>query len=207
MPNLSASLVAFDSSETVISLVPVSKSAMQDGNGIQGDDFAWLQACGFDANIGSVSFVRSSANSIAKVYVGVGEHTNNPWWLAASVGKLPEGIYALDSVDGCDELSLAFGWALEQYQFDRYKSASTDAVRTLMLSSGADLDAVVAKVEAVSMVRDLVNTPAEDMGPSELQDCTEALAEEYGASIRTIVGEDLLDENFPTIHAVGTSSN
>jgi leucyl aminopeptidase len=207
LPNLPASLIAFDSSKKAIPLVPVNKNTMQDGSGIGADDFAWLQACGFDANVGSISFARGSDNKISQVFFGVGDETHNPWWLAAVVLKIPKGTYLLNGIDCCYESDLAFGWALAQYQFDRYKSSgSNDGARTLMLSTESDVDAIEAKIEAVALVRDLVNTPAEDMGPSELQDCAEALAEEYGAGIQTIVGDDLLEENFPTIHAVGRAA-
>ncbi|UTW56826.1 leucyl aminopeptidase family protein [Kordiimonas sp. SCSIO 12610] len=200
-------LAAYNKSTSSIPLVPVVKGDFENTGTIDANDLAWLKLSGFEANTGAVGFIKAEDNTIARIYVGVGEDISNPWWLAVVAPKLPEGVYSLENIEQDVEEQLSLGWALAQYQFDRYKSDPDKKVRCLMLSEGIDPKTVLAKAEAAFFVRDLVNTPAEDMGPSELQDCAEALAEEHGATVSTIVGDDLLDENFPMIHAVGRAAS
>ncbi len=207
VPKPSLTIISFDESLNAIPLIPVLKQDFDEEKLSNKNDLAWLQTCGFDASAGSVGFIRSDNNQFAYIYIGVGTDVSNPWWLAAAVKNLPEGRYILKDVAPDTEIQLALGWALEQYQFDRYKSGMNSKVRTLMLSSELKSTRTIAQAEAAFFIRDLVNTPAEDMGPSELQDCAEALAEEFNAQVNTIVDEDLLDENFPMIHAVGRAAS
>jgi leucyl aminopeptidase len=205
LPNPSSTLTVFDPSLETIPLIAVNKDDVREGSRIEEDDLIWLKATGFDGSVGSVGFIQNKDGGIARVYIGTASDISDPWWLAAAVQKLPAATYSLKNKFE-NEAQLALGWALTQYQFDHYKSAKGDDVRTLMVSEGTDIAAITAKADAAFLVRDLVNTPAEDMGPAELQDSAEALAEEFGAQASTIVGDDLLDENFPMIHAVGRAA-
>ena len=119
---------------------------------------------------------------------------------------LPEGSYRLDAVpDGADPTRLALGWALATYAFTRY-SAKTRPAAALVWPEGADRGRVERLAAAVFLARDLANTPAGDLGPEELAAEAVRVAKAAGARHRVIVGDDLLAENYPTIHAVGRAS-
>src|SRR5262249_48911041 len=120
--------------------------------------------------------------------------------------RLPEADYALDARGlALDDADAALGWALGSYQFTRYRKASRKAARLAVTDEIAN--AVRPIVEATFRVRDLVNTPTEDMGPGELAGEVRDLAGRFGASYREWVGDELLASNFPTIHAVGRASH
>ena len=99
----------------------------------------------------------------------------------------------------------AIGWGLGTYAFDRYKQRDK-AFATLVWPEQADRDHALRTIEAVFLARDLINTPANDLGPAELEDAARALAKKHKAKINTIVGDDLLKQNYPTIHMVGRGS-
>jgi leucyl aminopeptidase len=123
-------------------------------------------------------------------------------------GILPSGRYHLASpVEDADLAAVA--WGLGAYRFRRYKSDSSgnsDAVATLDTPPGATAAQVAAVIEAVSLGRDLINTPSSDMGPEELEAAARTLAKRHRAEISSIVGDDLVVRNFPMIHAVGRAS-
>ena len=136
---------------------------------------------------------------------GRGEGALDLWTLAHLPLALPVGSYRLETpLDPADATALALGWAIGSYQFTRYKAAARAPAR-LVLPDGADAAEVARLARAVALVRDLVNTPAEDLGPADLG----AKAEEIFAPLvaagafRRVQGEALLAQNFPLIHAVG----
>ncbi len=119
-------------------------------------------------------------------------------------GLLPAGIYRFANAAHDTRLAaLAFG--LGAYRFGRYRDSKAKEVR-LAVPDGVDGDDLSRMVEGVWLARDLVNTPANDMGPAELEDAARALATRHGAAFRTIVGDALLAENFPLIHVVGRAA-
>src|SRR5271170_6497589 len=107
--------------------------------------------------------------------------------------------------DGADTTQLALGWALGTYAFTRYHAKTRNAA-ALVWPERADRGRVERLARAVFLARDLVNTPAGDLGPEELAAAAVQVAERAGACHRVIVGDDLLAENYPTIHAVGRAS-
>jgi len=100
---------------------------------------------------------------------------------------------------------VAAGWHDGAYRFEKYVSQTTPPPR-LVLPAGEDADALDREAVAVRLVRDLVNTPAEDMGPDGIQAALSALAEETGATLETVIGDALLDQNYPMVHAVGRAA-
>ena len=118
---------------------------------------------------------------------------------------LPPGCYHLADDLAEPELA-AVAWGLGAYRFRRYKSAGGDDVAQLKAPPGVDHASALAQVEAVWLGRDLINTPASDMGPQELEDAARQLAKTHGADVSSIVGDELLAKNFPLIHAVGRAS-
>jgi leucyl aminopeptidase len=119
---------------------------------------------------------------------------------------LPEGKYCIeaDSVD-LSATHIALGWALGSYVFDRYRKRER-APATLVLPEEADRGEVERIARAVFLARNLINTPAEDMGPEHLAQAAREVAEARSARFSVIVGDDLLRENYPTIHLVGRAS-
>lgn len=197
--------------EGAIALVPVDQGSL--GNVLQKlgkTQQAWVLASGFEGQTGTFVAVAGNSGAIAKILIGTGTAglpTNSPWWLAEVASKLPAGDYIFDaSVDTASIEAGALGWCLAHYVFDRYKKSTATKKRRLIGLPKAACAEIKRIATAMATVRDLVNTPAEDMGPSDLQDAVEALAETFGATSETIVGDDLLDHNFPAIHAVGRAA-
>ena len=124
----------------------------------------------------------------------------------ARVHALPKGVYALqDTEKEIDRTAFALGWALSKYRFDRYKSKPAFEAE-LCVPKGVDTQSIEAMAIGESLTRDLINTPASDMGPAALQSATCDIAQRFGADVRSIVGADLLTQNFPMIHAVGRAA-
>ncbi len=129
--------------------------------------------------------------------------------LAALPSLLPEGVYALDPSGQPQELlpDLLLGWGLGAYQFNRYRKPRRQPAQLLWPVGDAALEEIKHQLEAVTLTRDLVNTPTEDMGPQQLSDVIEQLARRHSAEFRSVCGEALLSEGFPAIHAVGRASH
>ena len=126
--------------------------------------------------------------------------------LASLPLRLPPGRYALDARGlALDAGDVALGWALGAYRFTRYKKPTQAAAQLVIDAATAGRASALA--EAAYIVRDLVNTPSEHMGPAELAASVQALAARHGAGFREWVGDELLAADFPTIHAVGRASH
>jgi leucyl aminopeptidase len=122
--------------------------------------------------------------------------------LASLPSVLPEGVYQLESEWTREQrLQAALGWGLAGYRFERYKANGKPRPRLLL--DGDIAEDVRTLCEAQYLVRDLVNTPTEHMGPAELVDAVVRQAEAFAAECRVVTGEELLRHNFPAIHAVG----
>ena len=125
-----------------------------------------------------------------------------PWCLAKAAEALPEGTYRLD---GCSGGPAILGWLLAQHRFDRYrKPDGQPGDRILLTGDAARIDDTVRLAEAVALVRDLVNTPTEDLGPAQLQQAVEQVAG-GGATVRVTTGDDLA-QGYPMIQAVGRAA-
>lgn len=120
------------------------------------------------------------------------------------IKKVPAGQYRLNTDDEYTA-AIAFGWAIGAYQFDRYKQKQTKQA-VLAIGDQCLVDSTTHAVEGTNLTRELVSTPAADMMPQHLSEATKALALEFGGEFSEIVGDDLLNENYPTIHAVGRAS-
>jgi leucyl aminopeptidase len=169
----------------------------------------WAQSTGFAGDAGKLALVPGENGRLSRVLIGVGEgseQTATMWALAGLPEILPEGSYRLDAApDGADPTGLALGWALANYAFTRYHAKPASGL-ALVWPESADRGRVERLARAVFLARDLVNTPAGDLGPEELAQAAIRVAEEAGACHQVIAGDDLLAENYPTIHAVGRAS-
>ena len=129
----------------------------------------------------------------------------SPWCLAALAEKLPEGTYKL--VEG-EPGAAGLGWLLAQHRFEAYRSKKKDAERgprVLVTGEAAKIDGAVRLAEATALVRDLVNTPAADLGPAELEAAASDLAKRSAAQLRVTSGDEL-EEGYPLIAAVGAAA-
>ncbi|GAB5351343.1 leucyl aminopeptidase family protein [Qipengyuania sp. 483] len=125
------------------------------------------------------------------------------WCLAKLAEQLPEGTYRLDKREPGPAMH---GWQTAQYAFTRYKKPDKPTgPRILLTKEAKKIDAAMAEAQAVCLVRDLVNTPAEDMGPAALEDQCERLAKEHGGKLSVTRG-DQLEQDFPMVHAVGRAA-
>ncbi|NDV02657.1 leucyl aminopeptidase family protein [Pseudoroseicyclus tamaricis] len=170
---------------------------------------AWARATGFAAKAGEVVLLPGEDGAPAGALVGLGDAKARARgrFLAAKARKaLPEGPWRIvGAPDGADLAEIALGWLLEGYRFTRYKEGAPPKAR-LVAPEGIDAALIEATAEAEALVRDLINTPAADMGPAELEAAARELAERHGAEIKVTTGDDLLAANFPMIHAVGRAA-
>ena len=165
----------------------------------------WLETVGFTGAADSHALMPDGDGNLAQVFAGVA-HADHPFALAALPLALPEGSYAL-SEQGLKLPSeqAALSWTLGGYEFDRYKPRRR-APAQLVLENTPQAQRGLALAQAIATTRDLVNTPAEHMGPVELAEAAKAMAKPHGAKFRQTVGDALLKANFPAIHAVGRAS-
>ena len=165
----------------------------------------WAEASGFDGKPHAFALVPDSKGGIGRVLVGVRD-ADDPWALAGLPLELPRARYSLGKgpVTIAPERA-AFAWDLGGYQFTRYRKAKRKPA-DLQLDSSARVREALDMAQAVRLVRDLVNTPSEDMGPEQLSDMAREQAELFGGEFDEWVGEELLAQNFPAIHAVGRAA-
>jgi len=167
---------------------------------------AWVRRVGFTAAPGSHALLPGADGALAGVLAGVPDDLDI-WSLAGLPAALPAGSYAVATdLDAAAAGAVALGWALACYRFTRYKKAAKD-LPALVCPKAADADQVEQTARAIYMVRDLVNTPAEDMGPPDLAKAAADLADAFGARIDVIAGDELLAKNYPMIHAVGRAAS
>jgi leucyl aminopeptidase len=127
------------------------------------------------------------------------------WSLAAAAAALAEGTYRL-SVPHIPASAL-HGWLMAQHRFTRYRTPDESrGPRVLLVGDAGAIERATLEAEAAAQVRDMVDTPAEDMGPGEIEAAVRALAAEFGATVSVVAGEALIDQNFPALHAVGRAS-
>jgi leucyl aminopeptidase len=189
----------------------VEKDASLEALPLSPEQRAWIEGVGFKGTVKQQTLVPGSDGRIAGVLFGLGDgaagEPSGPSELL--IGQLPQslpaGSYRLAN-DARDPNLAAIAWGLGSYRYARYKSNSTPRTVSLRLPQGADRDLVLNTIDAVKLGRDLINTPASDLGPAEIETAARDLAARHGARIEVTVGDELLAKNFPMIHAVGRAS-
>jgi leucyl aminopeptidase len=165
----------------------------------------WLAAVGFDGAPDTHALLPDGAGRVQAVWAGVHD-ARHPFALAALPRALPPGRYRLDDEGlAADDEAAALSWELGSYVFDLYKPARREAA-VLMLPPSAGATRGLLLAAAMAATRDLVNTPAEHMGPAELAEAARMVAEQHAATFRQTVGDALLKAGFPAVHAVGRAS-
>ena len=166
----------------------------------------WLKVNRFTGAPGKTCLIPAADGSLSKVVLGISDPLEI-WDTAGLARSLPDGIYRLEGVRGKDASTrAALGWALGGYRFDAYRKP-TLLKTSLRWPKACDKAHVTRAMEATFLIRNLINTPADDMGPSELEKTVRTLARQHGAKIRVVRGEQLLAKNFPAIHAIGRASD
>jgi leucyl aminopeptidase len=170
----------------------------------------WAAANGFTGALRQALAVPDADGKIAMALAGYGKAASRMrgrFHLASAAAALPAGVYTIAS--GLAPAQLAeesLGWLLQGYRFDRYADMAP-MVAQLAAPTGVDAIEIQTLAQGEALTRDLINTPASDMGPPDLEQAARDLATTFGAGISVITGEDLLAQNFPMIHTVGRAAD
>ena len=189
----STALIAVDgkSLDAIIATLGDAAGEACAANGFKGENGQFL-GLGASGEIGPVMLVGCTP-------------ANGLYALASFPRRLPAGNYALDPRGiVLDPAQAALGWAFGAYRFSRYRQTDRDAARLVI--DEVTRAKVSSFADAAALTRDLINTPTQDMGPADLAAAVSSLAARHGCDYREWVGEELLHDNFPTIHAVGRAA-
>ena len=188
------------SSTKAVIIIPITKDRLQSWCKRQKKAIQnWVISSGFTALPGKFCLIPDLNGALQKVLIGVSSSTN--MWDCGNLSKeLPKGIYKFDHSRREDLEKWALGWVLGSYHFDKYQKIKYTQRAKIFLPNSSILESTI---EAIFLTRDLINTPAEDMGPAHLASAAGALAKKHKAKINIILGENLLKNNYPAIHAVG----
>ena len=169
---------------------------------------AFAAQAGFKGKAGQTLTVPGADGRPLAVLFGLGEAGfADAMTFRALPGALYPGDYHIAATPpGVDETQIALAFAMGSYRFDRYRK-SGEARPRLVIPTGADLGEVRSIAHACALARDMVNTPANDMGPLQLETIAREIAEAHGGAISVITGDALLEENYPAVHAVGRAAH
>jgi leucyl aminopeptidase len=167
----------------------------------------WIKATGWKAGSGQILLLPGDSGVAGGVYAAAPDDPSGAGLMSpgALPSILPEGDYHLADDGGEGEMA-ALAWLLGAYAFQRYMTAEKRQPRRLRLPPGVDRERVLDIAQAVWLARDLINTPANEMGPEDIEAAVTDTARHFGAETRSIVGEDLLAQGFRLHHAVGRAS-
>lgn len=188
------------SSRPIWLLAPTQDPA---GVGLSEAHRAWLAATGWKAEAGAVAVLPAADGSVAGAVLGLGAEPG-PLVSGALPAALPAGAYHFATPPSDPGLAV-LGWLLGAYAYAAYRPREREVAR-LVVPEGADAEEALRVARAVALGRDLINAPANALGPAELADAALRLAAAYGAQANLVVGDDLLTANLPLIHAVGRAS-
>ena len=171
----------------------------------------WCAATGFEAASGDVRMVPARDGKVEAAVIGFGNakaRSRSRFALSRAAAALPSGDWQMQGdLDEDEWQEAALGWLLAQYRFDRYRPAKAGNGARLLCPDGVNAARVEAIAAGECLTRDLINTPASDMGPAQLEAAFRELAAAFQAEVSVTVGDDLLTQNFPMIHAVGRGSD
>ncbi len=165
----------------------------------------WLQGSGFRGRAGELALLPGDA-APAALFVFASDGSSTDFWRLASLPpRLPEGTWRAGDLAAAVAGRLALAWGIGAYQFTRYRKAER-APATLAWPGGVDREAVLRAVDAAALARNLINTPAQDMGPAALAQEAARIARSLGMTSRVVVGDALLKNGYRLIHAVGRAA-
>lgn len=163
---------------------------------------AWATANDFTGKAGQLLLVPDACGGIDHVLFGAGD-AFEPLTARSLAPRLPDGLWRLEGVEGEAAELAALSFALGAYRFDRYRARPAKAAR---LSVTSDPERLLRIASACALAREMVDTPAADMGPLQIETIAREIAEASGASLSVVTGDALLEENYPSVHAVGRAA-
>ncbi|MEC7760413.1 MAG: leucyl aminopeptidase family protein [Pseudomonadota bacterium] len=196
--------------DDAVPLTLVSKDALSTLKGtLPSTHSAWVEASGFKAGLGAVLVLPGEGGRIDGALVGLGDakaRARVRFGTAQARAHLPAGTYRLETdLTGTALDEVALGWLLAGYTFETYSKHPAPKAQ-LVAPEGVDAARLQAIAAGEALTRDLINTPANDMGPDALEAAVRKLADEFAAEVEVTTGDALLEQNFPMIHAVGRAS-
>ena len=169
----------------------------------------WLSATGFKGDLGEVRLLPGPDGAVLGAVAGFGTASarrRQRFGVVKAVAGLPAGDWRIEGdLTRAERVEVALGWLLSAYRFGRYRKGKAVEAR-LVCPEGVDAARLIAMARGEFLTRDLINTPAQDMGPAELEAEFVALAGRHGAAVTVVRGDDLLAQGFPMVHAVGRAS-
>ncbi len=196
--------LAISKSKTkLITIHPVEAGQISKSDELSESTKTWAKANDFNGQLEKILLVPDEKGNLSRVLFGIGQAAN-PLITGALASRLPTGNYRFSNSTLDPDLA-ALGWQMGAYRFDRYKEFRKGRAK-LVLAEDVDRVRLVREAEATYLARDLINTPANDMGPAELELAVRKLGKLHKARISVIKGDTLLTKNFPMIHAVGRAS-
>jgi leucyl aminopeptidase len=174
-------------------------------SGLGDDGRAYASAVGFKGTSGQLAYLPGPGGTVSRVLFGTGakEISSEPFLTGSLARKLAPGTYRFEGAAGEDRLA-ALAFLLGGYRFDRFKSQNGERP-TLVTGEGIDREEILRAADATYLARELINRPANDLGPEEIAEAMSALAADHEAEIRVVSGK-ALEEGFPMIVAVGQAS-
>ena len=165
----------------------------------------------FQPEFGNVAILHKAEGTLHGVLVGLENPPADPRALLRLFAGLAESLpskyaYALASESSVEPTTAALGWGLAEYQFTRYQKKEPKPRPKLCITAPVSMADIASQLEAIFFARDLINTPANDLGPGEVCAKARELAETWNAELNIVEGDRLLEENYPAIHAVGKGS-
>jgi len=165
----------------------------------------WARKAGWKGDAGALLLVPSDTGLLGGALFGLGKNpSDNPYLTGKLARLLPAGDWHIETAP-LTANRLLLGYGLGSYRFDKYKADKSERP-TLMIPADADAARIKRLLAGVFLARDLINVPTNDMGPDALEAAFRALAAHYKADVSVVRGDDLLQQNFPLIHAVGRAS-
>jgi leucyl aminopeptidase len=175
------------------------------GQPLNGSEAAWASANDFTGKAGQLLLLPGTDGAVAGALFGAGERLD-PMSLRGLSPRLPGGLWRLEGVPGDQTATAALAFALGAYVFDRYKSRPAREQARLAVPDGLHLPETLRVVAACALAREMVDTPAADMGPLQIETIAREIAEVSGATLSVTTGEALLEANYPAVYAVGRAA-
>ena len=172
----------------------------------------WVRASGFEARAHTRCLVPDARHELGSVLVGVAGPADSPdsldpWCCADLPAALPARRFRIRTgLEAADRERIAIGWGLGAYRFDRYRGKERERERAVLCTDPGTALRAGRQIEAIALVRDLINTPAGDLLPGDLFEAARSLADHFGAECSSITGDELVANGYPAIHAVGRAS-
>jgi leucyl aminopeptidase len=193
--------------EQTIPIIPVIESDFGSWSEKQGAKIKnWFKINEFKGKSATVCFVPNKEGQLKQIFLGI-ENQNDFWAYGVLPPKLSAGTYQIKADFNKEQWQrIAIAWGLGAYKFNAYKKEPKSKAK-LVVAEICNLKYIKNIVDAVCLLRDLINSPAENMGPASLAKAVLSVAIEFGANVEQIIGDDLLKKGYAAIYTVGRASN